>query len=125
MAAASVALDSSCDVFLCHEGEQNRTFMDCLHRILLCAGGANRNRQAASLKVFVDPRALETGTSKTPRPVMEHEARNCRIGGHLYPPRSPTPWLRTTLQVHCFTQQLPVTVSLRVCRTTVPHQLWS
>jgi hypothetical protein len=88
MAAASVALDKSCDVFLRHEGEQSRTFMDCLHRILLFVGGANRNRQRALLKVFMDPRALETGTSKTPWPVMEHEARNCHIGGHLYPPHN-------------------------------------
>jgi hypothetical protein len=64
-------------------GEQKKTYVDCLHRILLSVGGV-QPRGKRLVKVFLDQHSLGIGSIRTPWSVMEHEARNCRIGRHVH-----------------------------------------
>jgi hypothetical protein len=69
------------DVFILRHA-QSSTFEDCLRRVLLCVGGLN-GENLRVLKVAVTKQhGLEVGSSSTPCPCMEHEARTSSVGGH-------------------------------------------
>jgi hypothetical protein len=65
------------DVFLSHAGEQKKTFVDCLHQILVRAGGRGEHR-TERFNVFLDQHALQFGVAAWE--VMQHAARTCRVG---------------------------------------------
>jgi hypothetical protein len=67
-----------CHVFLSHAGEQKKSYVDCLHQLLLREGGRGQRRNQC-INVFMDQHSLKPGG--TAWAVVEENVRNCRIGG--------------------------------------------
>jgi hypothetical protein len=116
---SSSTANGACDVFVCHVGDQTYTFIDCLRR---CVGGNNagKRRNNDAVKVFWDPHSLEAGETNTPWQVAEHQARDCRIGGHCFLPTIMNhllPMLSTAAErqhsTHC-------TCASKQCHASVP-----
>jgi hypothetical protein len=67
-----------CHVFLSHAGEQKKSYVDCLHQLLVREGGRGQRRNQC-INVFMDQHSLEPGIPAWA--VIEENARSCRIGG--------------------------------------------
>jgi hypothetical protein len=77
MAGISNASKDVCHVFLSHAGEQKKTFVDCLHQLLVREGrrGTQRNQ---CINVFLDQHSLEAGNNAWA--AIEEKAQTCLVG---------------------------------------------
>jgi hypothetical protein len=116
----------ACDVFLSQSGNDQNSYVACLHRLLLRVGAGKGNPQHR-VKVFLDQHGLDAGISsiRTPWRVVEHEARNCRVGRQSCAPMQTSSALTIVLTVtwriaRCAEQQLQH-IPVITCITTT-HQ---
>jgi hypothetical protein len=70
--------NGACHVFLSHAGERKKSFVDCLHQLLVREGGRGQRRKQC-INVFMDQHSLEPGMKAWA--TIEEKAQSCRIGG--------------------------------------------